>query len=438
VSGAELATPHARRIVEARLGRPPQDMLEAAVALEAWVGLPARQALDLGRSLVADGETRPERSTARVPPHTERDGLTVEALAFAVAIVAIGGWAAPLSASLGIAVVEHALLMALPLTLALQWGLSSRYLSRPEGLAHLSGEPRALLLGCAVVALVPAALGPSGAVAGLLTLTWTGGAVLIRRRWSLPYAATVVLAAIAMGAGAWPLGVLALTAVVTTVGVALAVLTSGDRPTHRPGRWARAGTAALIGLGLGLMLVVDRSISWSLGALPALALLPSTLACFWAGTHLWRFQQVIPHVLSGVAIAEADAGDLGSRPLRLLLGAVARLVLLTGALSALLVLGASVLDAPVSGISVLVGFGLVALATLLVSLLESVGRAAWALLALAVGLGVDSVLALAGGVGVPGGSLIAGASCAVGVAGPASIAVLRDPVTTLATRLGIP
>ncbi len=41
----KLSPVHAQRVVEARLGREPQDMLEAAVALEAWAGLRALDAL---------------------------------------------------------------------------------------------------------------------------------------------------------------------------------------------------------------------------------------------------------------------------------------------------------------------------------------------------------------------------------------------------------
>ncbi|MEA2229791.1 MAG: hypothetical protein QOF04_3421, partial [Solirubrobacteraceae bacterium] len=44
---------HAERFVEARLGREPQDMLEAAVVLEAWAGVPAGEALRSGRAIMA-------------------------------------------------------------------------------------------------------------------------------------------------------------------------------------------------------------------------------------------------------------------------------------------------------------------------------------------------------------------------------------------------
>src|SRR5207249_9468603 len=50
--GMRIAPGQARARVEAHLGRPPQDALEAAVVLEAWGGLRARSALELGTSVL--------------------------------------------------------------------------------------------------------------------------------------------------------------------------------------------------------------------------------------------------------------------------------------------------------------------------------------------------------------------------------------------------
>lgn len=49
------------------------------------------------------------------------------------------------------------------------------------------------------------------------------------------------------------------------------------------GQWERAVAAGVIGIGLGLMLVLDRTVSFTEGAVPALALLPATFASFWGG-----------------------------------------------------------------------------------------------------------------------------------------------------------
>ena len=102
-----------------------------------------------------------------------------------------------------------------------------------------------------------------------------------------------------------------------------------------PGRRGPGGRRGRsIGAGMGVVLVGDRSVDWSVGAVPALALIPSTVASFWGGYHLWQFQHVIPQALSGVAIFDASHRGLGWPPLRILLGAVGRLVLLTAVLSA--------------------------------------------------------------------------------------------------------
>jgi hypothetical protein len=439
VKPGELSSLQASRIVEARLGREPQDMLEVAVALEAWAGVHAGEALERGRELMATAPTAPRRSAGRLPGTAAQRGVAVEALSFVIAVVAIACWAAPLSDRLGPQAVEQALVLALPTTLTLQWGLASRYLSRPEGLAHLGRRPLLLLLGAVALVAVPAAaLGRGGALAGLLTLTWTGGTIVIRRHWALAYAAMVLAASALMVAGLPATNVLSLTAALTTLGVAVA-LRARIAPTGQPpGRWGRAGVAAVIGAGVGVLLVIDRSVDWSLGSLPAIALLPSSVASFWGGHHLWKFQEAIPQALSGVAVSDRSARGLHRAPLRVLSGAVARVVGLTASLSLLLVLGAAELGLHTTGRTVLVGFGLVALATLFAGLLESVGRGRWAIVSLVAGVAGEVLAQQSTQVSsVAGGGLIVGASITVLLAMPVAIAMLCRPAATLATALGI-
>jgi hypothetical protein len=183
-------------------------------------------------------------SAGRLPGSENARGTAVEALSFVIAVVAIAAWAAPLSSRVGREVLEEALIVALPTTLALQWGLASRYLSRPEGLARLGRRPLLLLVAAAALVVIPAlAVGRSGALAGLLTLTWTGGTIVIRRRWSLLYAGMVVLATVAMVAGLPGTNVLGFTAAVTAVAVAAAVRARVVPTGHAPGRWGRAVVA---------------------------------------------------------------------------------------------------------------------------------------------------------------------------------------------------
>jgi hypothetical protein len=65
-------------------------------------------------------------------PSAHQAGL-VPGAAFIVTVIAIACCAAPLAASLGGGVVDRGLMLALPLMLALQWGLQSRYLNHPQG-----------------------------------------------------------------------------------------------------------------------------------------------------------------------------------------------------------------------------------------------------------------------------------------------------------------
>jgi hypothetical protein len=429
----------AERFVEARLGREPQDMLEAAVVLEAWGGVPAGEALRSGQAMMASAERRPRPSAGRLPGAGNEQSTAVEALSFVIAIIAIAGWAAPLSERVGRHILEESLIIALPATLALQWGLASRYLSRPEGLARLGRRPLLLVLGALALVLGPAlAMGRGGAIAGLLTLTWTGGTIVIRRRWALMYAGMVVLATVAMAAGLPATNVLGCTAALTTIAVARAVR-ARVLPTGQPaGRWGRAVVAAGIGAGIGLMLVIDRSVDWSVGSVPAIGLLPSSIASFWAGSHLWRFQRIIPLTVSGIAVADGPVRGLGRAPLRVLRDAVLRLIALSVALSLVLIGVAAALGVGMSETSVLVGFGLVALATLLVGLLEAIGCGGAALLALGGGIaGEAAALTITPLPDLGGGGLIVGASIAVIIALPVAVAALNRPAMTLATALGI-
>lgn len=435
-------TPHpaqARQMVRARLGREPQDMLEAAVVLEAWAGLPARRALRLAREIIAASPTEPHPSAGGLASSDTGHGFAVDACSFVISVVAIAGWAGPLTRSLGLHVVAGALTFALPITLALQWGLASRYLGRPATFVHLGRRPILLpgLAWLALVAVPAAALGETGALAGLLTLTWTGGAILVRRRWSLVYVAIVLIGSGAMFARLPAPDVVAGSAVLTTIAVAVAVHGHAGVPAGQPGRWGRALVAAAIGAGVGALLVADGSMNSDLGTIPAIGLLPSSLASVWGGSHLWRFQHVIPGTLSGVPLDGRQRG-LGAAPVRVLLGTVVRVLVMTAALSALLVAGARAVQAEPNVSSVLVGYGLLALATLLLSLLESLGRGRWALFALAGGIGAQGLTLAASALpALSGARLIVGASVVVVFALPIAVATLGRPATTLATSMGI-
>jgi hypothetical protein len=115
-------------------------------------------------------------------------------------------------------------------------------------------------------------------------------------------------------------------------------------------------------------------------------------------------------------------------PLGVFLGAIGRLV---GASAAGSVVIAAII--PV-GPGLLVAFALLSLATLLVSMLEAMGRTGWAALGVACALGAELAV---GDAPFAGAGLAAGAAAAVLVLLPAAVAPLLRPARTLATTLWI-
>ena len=148
--------------------------------------------------------------------------------------------------------------------------------------------------------------------------------------------ALVLAATPAMIAGVEVMAVLAAVAVATTAAVALALRARAVPARPTPGRWPRAIAAGAIGLGLGLMLVLDRTVGFTEGAVPALALLPSTVASAWGGYHLRHLEQAIPRSVSGIAAGDPYARAVAWPPFSVLLGALGRLLLLAAALSLVL------------------------------------------------------------------------------------------------------
>jgi hypothetical protein len=442
MTAAALEPAEARALVEARLGRAPQDMLEAAVVLEAWAGVPAQEALAAASATMPVEPALPQPSVGRLPRSRDAEGAVADGAAFLITVVAIACWAAPLVASAGTAAVAQALTLALPLTLALQRGLGSRFLDRSRGIARLALHRGQLLAGAVAVLAIPAlALGAAGTLAGLLTISWTGGTILIRRRWPAVYVLIVLLATGAMVTGAPALEVVAAAAAATALAVAVALSSSASAspPARRSlGRGEPVAVAAAIGAGLGVLLVLDRSVSWTDGAVPALALVPSTVAALVAGRHLGRLEMTIPRALSGIAATGAEAGRLGGGPTRVLLGALAWLVVVSAALSAALLWLSPWLGESARAAGVMAGFGVVALASLSVGLLESLGRGRWALVAVTCGAVAEATVTALDVRPFPGTGLVAGGGVVVVLVLPVVAVLLRRPASTLATALWIP
>jgi hypothetical protein len=471
-----------RDLVEARLGRRPQDKLEAAVVLEAWGGMRPPLALDVSGDAVDRTDGRPVRSVANPRQSAPRDKAVVaEGLALLIAVVAVALWTLPFGRALGTHVWDAAVRIALPITLGGQWMLRSRYLGRPSGLQALRHDWLGALCVLAAGSGLAVTQGQRGLVCALLVVTWLGGTVLVRRGWALVYVALLVGVAVEVNVGVDPLRTLAATAGATLF-VAIFVVAMAGSTVQAAGRPSRALAAGLMGAGIGGLLVLDTSVGWgSAGVLPALALVPSTAGSFWGGYHLWRFYEDVPRALAGVPVAEADRASLRGPAMGVLGGAFGRLVGVTVVLSALTLLVAAYVAAtpaargstPVAvavdpgaaralgplGLSanpqlvapeapappadhagqtaLLAGFGLIALATLLISVLQSLGFPSWALFTLACALAAELAMSTWDGAPFGGTALVTGAAVAVLVAMPPVIGLFLRPGRVLATILWI-
>jgi hypothetical protein len=271
-------------------------------------------------------------------------------------------------------------------------------------------------------------------------------------------------------------------AAAATLLLAVFVVTVAGSTTDPAGRPSRALAAGLMGAGIGGLLVLDTTIGWgSAGVLPALALVPSTAGSFWGGYHLWRFYEEVPRALAGVPVAEADRTSLRGPAMGVLGGAIARLAGVTVVLSALAMLASTyVTDTPAaqgsaarsavvrtsgaeldrSGLvgtgqlalaraplppapdhagrlALLSGFGLIALATLLISLLQSLGFPSWALFTLACALAAELGASFWDAAPFSGFALVTGAAVAVLVAIPPIVSLFLRPGRVLATILWI-
>lgn len=433
----ELEADGAGAVIQARLGRTAQDALEAAVVLEAWGGLPAETALRLGRRvrLPAVRATGPRRWA---PGDGEaREGVLAEGVALLISILAVAAWAGPLGDALGSNVFEHALRVALPVTLALQWAIRSRYLSRRAGLVCLAEDWFAVCMTAIVLMVGLAMLPEFGPVAAMLVTVWVGGTILARRGWGLAYGGLLIVEAVGLELGLPARASLIVLTAVTLAADVVAVLTADGIAIAPPGRLSRALAAGLIGGLLGVLLIGDPSLGWGVhGAFPALALVPSVVGSFWGGYHLWQFHEEIPRGLVGVELSRASAPMWHGPASDIVIAALVRLLGVTLVLS-LLVQIAAQWTSGTSATSLFVAFACGALVCLFVSLHESLGYVRWALLCAAASVAVELLVSWVVDPGLAGAGLIAGGLVGTLLALAPLVGLLRTPGRVLATTLWI-
>ena len=193
-----LTAPEARALIEARLGRPPEDAYEAAVVLEAWGGERAGTVFRLSSETVRDGTGADRSEGARVADATE-ERTVADAIATLLTVLCIAAWSTPLAVALG-PDERIAFGLALPLALAVQWAIQARY--RIVGKRRLVGLRRDLptVVAVSVGGTLTASLtlGRAGLVAALLVLIWAGGSLVARSGLAWVQAGTVAAVAVAL------------------------------------------------------------------------------------------------------------------------------------------------------------------------------------------------------------------------------------------------
>jgi hypothetical protein len=428
-----------RAIVEARLGRPARDVLEATVALEAWGGKSALPAMSAARGLI-NLDSPPLQSRTKVEPTEDREQESViaEGVTLVLLILSVAAWATPIREQLGPGVLSHAIRVALPVAVALQWALRSRYLSRRAGLQCLARDS----LVCSVLMItlveVPLALIPHwGPVAAMMVPVWVGGTVLTRRGWGLMYAAVLVGGTIALDSGQPAYLALGALTAITLLMCLMAVLTRRQPTDERAGTAHRALLAAMLGGCVGVLLVADPTLGWGVhGIHPAVALLPSVIGSFWGGYYLWNFYDEIPRGLRDVPLGAASRAALADPAMSIFVGAILRLVGATIVLSAL-VIAAGGWTHGTDALSLFVAFGCVGLVSLLIGMLESFALQRAAVIAAGTALAVELAWPHVIHSHVPGAGLAVGAAVGVLLTLPPLMGRLARSGRVLATMLWI-
>ena len=428
----------ARARIEARLGRAPQDAIEATVVLEAWGGLPTSDALEMGTAVAAT--PRPDGVPAlprrrEVPRHAAARTAS-DSIALASAILVTTSWLGPLGRAFGSSAIHLAWLMALPAGVGLQWFVARRYLGDGGSVGRVRSDGPWLLASTVVALACLGLLGSAWLLAGGLAMVWVSLVVLLKRGWSLPYAGVLagVTGALVLRPPVWV--DLALLCALPLAGVVAAVGTA-PATERRPEPWRLALAAGLAGALIGEIFVLG--VNESLGMSPTLSLLalaPVLLGALWASAHLSRIWDLTGAPVPGLSRSSRQrrgAEGRGSQRFarRILLGALARL--LAGA-AVLTVMGAvASRHQHVRLPATLFAYVGIAVVALIVALFEGSGHRTWALLVAGCAC-APMVMSRLGLVDLGSGGQPAILASAVGIVACllACVHFLRDPQGALA------
>jgi hypothetical protein len=361
--------------------------------------------------------------------------LLIGEFSFVIGVVVLGWWMSARAAAFGVAELDLAWRVALPISLGLQWAWRRRYLAGPTGLGWLRVEwARAAMVVVGCIALLSVVAGP---LAVAMFVTWLAGFVLTRLGHGIAVAAALVGGAVVLDAVGLPSRIVLAIIAVVSASVALVLLRRIPPGPRAPAPWGRALPAGLVGAGVMGLLVLEPS--YGNGGRPvivALTVVPSLVASMGAGWALGRLWDRLPATLASTP-ATIHGSAAGRVALGVLREAGGRLAGWGLTLSITVVAWSVWADAPTRTIVVLLAaHWSLALAGLLVGILEAFGRWGSALTALGSGL---AVIGLIGVIGEPltfvASRLLIGSIVAAAIALWPTVAVLSRPEHALAVTI---
>jgi hypothetical protein len=411
------------KMVIAKLDRPPQDGLHAAVVLEAWVGKRPEQSL-------AESDGMRHTRMPPVGPSLRPVPLdnTIDLREFTVLVTILASvflWLPALRELLNDQV-STTMAWALPLALGMDRAIRVRYL----GTGQIQTMMPAVwyINGVALVGLATFWMISDAAQVGLaLTVMWGHAGILAMRKWPLVYINIVIAVATWLYLGESTLVGLTAGALAMLVATSLAVVTTeSDRRIPETLWWTIA--AGITGASAGILLTAEpemwRNRGWWLGA----AVLVVSLSGWWASARITQLWVELPSQFAEVDLDDDRKGWGGLVLSGAVAGALSRVVLPT---YVLLLICVAVGE---TSAAILVGaFAVFAIAMLLLGLVVAAKRWGAAV--------VISVLAAATAIVFPDGTaglpmLVGSGVAAVGFAVTAAI-TFRDSATAFATRMVI-
>ncbi len=421
-------------LVAAQLGRPPQDVVEAAIVLEAWAGLAGTEALSRARGTVLVSQRTTSHSSPR-PTVSASTSMLIGEIAFVVGVVVLGWWMSARATTFGTHDLDRAWRVALPISLGLQWALRRRYLAGPTGLGWMSrqwGRSLAIILGVGIVLYL---LG--GPLAVGMFVTWLGGFVITRLGHGAAFAVGLLAAAIGLEAiGLTPVHALAVCSLVAAC-VGAALLSRVVPGPRAPAPWGRALPAGLVGAGVMSLLVVEPTYGSSgRAAIVALTVVPSLVASMGAGWTLGRLWDRLPQALA-TNPATARGSRAGAVALKVFARALRRLFVWGAVLSLVVAAWSQRAGENMHDVAALLAAHLsLALAGLLVGVLDAFGKWGSALVAIGLGLSAAGLLAvLDDPIPIVACRLLVGSLVVAGAAIVPAAGVLAHPDHALAVTL---